>query len=143
MRNATHTELPLQVNYIKEYQLVLSLKCYFTSIPFLISIDHERYKINFGGLTNLKNDLSCDGNINRTRYYIFFRSTTMSEKHNFDVWMTVDQTAAYLKCSKSCLYHRVSRNDIPFSKSIGRLRFNRYTIDRWMGAKPADVEHDF
>ncbi len=66
----------------------------------------------------------------------------MNDKHNLDIWLTVDQTAAYLKCSKSCLYHRVSRNNIPFSKSIGRLRFNRHALDRWMRGDPVEAEFD-
>ena len=63
----------------------------------------------------------------------------MADKHDLDIWMTVEQTAAYLQCSRSCIYHRVSRNDIPFSKSIGRLRFNRHALDRWMGVEPTDA----
>ncbi len=64
----------------------------------------------------------------------------MKDRTDREIWMTVEQTAAYLQCSKSCLYHRVSRNDIPYSKSIGRLRFNRHALDCWMGAEPADQE---
>jgi len=61
----------------------------------------------------------------------------MKDRNDRDIWMTVEQTAAYLHCSKSCLYHRVSRNAIPFSKSIGRLRFNRDALDLWMDGKSA------
>jgi len=47
-------------------------------------------------------------------------------------WLDVPQLADYLGCSASCIYKRVSEKEIPFSKMIGRLRFNREDIDKWM-----------
>ncbi len=46
-------------------------------------------------------------------------------------WLNVKELAAYLKCSESTIYHKVSAGEIPFSKKSG-LRFYRPAIDKWM-----------
>ncbi|MDD4933703.1 MAG: helix-turn-helix domain-containing protein [Methylacidiphilaceae bacterium] len=49
-----------------------------------------------------------------------------------DVLWTIDETAAFLKCSVSHLYALTSRKEIPFNKPRGRLRFLRSEIMAWV-----------
>jgi excisionase family DNA binding protein len=48
-----------------------------------------------------------------------------------DGLMTVDELAVYLKLKPGTIYNRVSRNEIPYLKVGGLLRFRRSEIDDW------------
>lgn len=45
-------------------------------------------------------------------------------------WLTVDEAADYLKCSKWKIYH--DRERIPHEKRDGRLMFTREGLSRWI-----------
>lgn len=45
-------------------------------------------------------------------------------------WLTVDEAAGYLKCSKWKIYH--DRERIPHEKRDGRLMFTREGLSRWV-----------
>ena len=45
-------------------------------------------------------------------------------------WLTVDEAAGYLKCSKWKIYH--DRERIPHEKRDGRLMFTREGLSRWI-----------
>jgi len=51
-------------------------------------------------------------------------------------WLDVNDLALYLNCSKSTIYHKVSKGKIPHSKKVG-LRFFLPDIDKWL------LEHDY
>jgi len=55
----------------------------------------------------------------------------MSDK-NYPVWMTIDETAQYLRCSLRHLRETVSKKEIPHTKFGGKVLFNRTRIDEWM-----------
>jgi excisionase family DNA binding protein len=59
------------------------------------------------------------------------------------MWMTIDETAQYLKVSKETIYRLAQKGDIPASKLGNQWRFNRNTIDEWLSKKAtqqSDVE---
>lgn len=56
----------------------------------------------------------------------------MRDKIENMVWLSVAQVSTYLGCSPSFIYKAVSKKRVPFSRAVGRLRFNREDIDRWM-----------
>jgi len=56
-------------------------------------------------------------------------------------WLTVSELAKYLSCSESCIYHKACAGEIPFSKKLGRLRFDRERIDVWMTEDAFDPKH--
>lgn len=47
-------------------------------------------------------------------------------------WMTAEEAADYLRCSKSKIYRLVSYDDIPYHKQSGQLLFHRDQLDKWM-----------
>jgi excisionase family DNA binding protein len=49
-----------------------------------------------------------------------------------DAWLTVTETADYLRCSTGRIYQLVSARRIPFSKDGSRTLFRRSEIDRWV-----------
>ena len=55
----------------------------------------------------------------------------MDDKNDL-VWMTIDETAQYLRCSLRHLRETVSRKEIPHTKFGGKVLFNRIRIDEWM-----------
>lgn len=56
----------------------------------------------------------------------------MDDKKKDSVWMTIDETAQYLRCSLRHLRETVSRKEIPHTKFGGKVLFNRTRIDEWM-----------
>ena len=56
----------------------------------------------------------------------------MDGKRNDPAWMTIDETAKYLRCSLRHLRETVSRKEIPHTKFGGKVLFNRTRIDEWM-----------
>jgi len=52
--------------------------------------------------------------------------------NNGPVWMTIDETAKYLRCSLRHLRETVSKKGIPCTKFGGKVLFNRARIDEWM-----------
>ena len=55
-----------------------------------------------------------------------------------DEIMTVEEVAAYLKLSPGTIYNKVSRDEIPFLKLGGAVRFRRSEIDSWAEAHRRD-----
>ncbi len=47
--------------------------------------------------------------------------------------LTIDELAAYLKLSKSTLYHLARRGDVPGQKVGRHWRFHKDAIDKWLG----------
>lgn len=47
-------------------------------------------------------------------------------------WLTVEETAHYLKCPKSRVYRLVHEKTIPFEKEGARLLFDRHALDAWV-----------
>jgi excisionase family DNA binding protein len=47
-------------------------------------------------------------------------------------WLTVDETARYLKCPKSRVYRLVHLRAIPYEKEGARLLFDRHALDAWV-----------
>lgn len=56
----------------------------------------------------------------------------MDDNSNDPVWMTIDETAQYLRCSLRHLRETVSKKEIPCTKFGGKVLFNRTRIDEWM-----------
>lgn len=56
----------------------------------------------------------------------------MRDKIENMVWLSVAQVSTYLGCSPSFIYKAVSKKRVPFSRAVGRFRFNREDIDKWM-----------
>jgi len=56
----------------------------------------------------------------------------MDDNSNDPIWMTIDETAKYLRCSLRHLRETVSRKEIPHTKFGGKFLFNRHRIDEWM-----------
>ena len=59
------------------------------------------------------------------------KGNVMNNK-NVPVWMTIDETAKYLRCSLRHLRETVSRKEIPHTKFGGKVLFNHIRIDDWM-----------
>ncbi len=51
-----------------------------------------------------------------------------------DGWLTVRETAEYLRCPKSRIYSLVSARRIPFVKDGSRTLFRRSELDAWLRA---------
>jgi len=49
--------------------------------------------------------------------------------------LTIGELAAYLKMSKSTLYHLARRGDVPGQKIGRHWRFHKAAIDRWLGTR--------
>ncbi|HEX20363.1 MAG TPA: DNA-binding protein [Acidiferrobacteraceae bacterium] len=49
-----------------------------------------------------------------------------------DRWPTLDESAGYLKLSRSKLYPLAQDGDVPESKAAPQWRFDRHDIDTWM-----------
>ena len=47
-------------------------------------------------------------------------------------WMTIEETATYLRCSLRYLREKVSNREIPFTRFGGKALFHRSRIDQWM-----------
>jgi excisionase family DNA binding protein len=47
-------------------------------------------------------------------------------------WITIEETAQYLRCSLRHLRETVSRREIPYTKFGGKILFNRNRVDEWM-----------
>jgi excisionase family DNA binding protein len=45
---------------------------------------------------------------------------------------TVEEVAAWLRVSRSWLYERVKRNEVPYVNVLGRLRFHMPTLRAWV-----------
>lgn len=56
----------------------------------------------------------------------------MDTTGNNPVWMTIEETAKYLRCSLRHLRETVSKKEIPCTKFGGKVLFNRIRIDEWM-----------
>ena len=56
----------------------------------------------------------------------------MDDKKNPPAWMTIEETAQYLRCSLRHLRETVSKKEIPHTKFGGKVLFNRHRIDEWM-----------
>ena len=52
--------------------------------------------------------------------------------NNCPAWMTIEESAKYLRCSLRHLRETVSRKEIPHTKFGGKVLFNRTRIDDWM-----------
>jgi len=58
---------------------------------------------------------------------------------NQDKVLTIEELAAYLKISKSTLYKLAQEGRLP-GKKVGRhWRFNRETIDSWLGEREKET----
>ena len=66
----------------------------------------------------------------------------MAGKQADDV-MTIDELAAYLKLSKSSLYHFARAGKVPGVKIGQQWRFQKSAIDEWMrtGTMPPQERH--
>ena len=51
------------------------------------------------------------------------------------MWMTIEETADYLRVSKDTIYRMAQKAEIPSSKLGKQWRFNRETIDQWLKSK--------
>lgn len=49
-----------------------------------------------------------------------------------DPLMTVDEVASFLRIEKGTIYNKVSKDEIPFLKVGGALRFSLADIKRWI-----------
>jgi excisionase family DNA binding protein len=47
-------------------------------------------------------------------------------------YLKVDELSTYIKLSKSSIYKKVMRREIPFIKATGTLLFNQDEIDQWL-----------
>lgn len=48
------------------------------------------------------------------------------------MWLTISETADYLKVSKETIYKLAQQNEIPSSKVGSQWRFNRKMLDQWL-----------
>jgi excisionase family DNA binding protein len=48
------------------------------------------------------------------------------------MWMTLEETAVYLKVSKETLYRLVQQGKLPGSKLGCQWRFHRERLDEWL-----------
>ena len=51
-----------------------------------------------------------------------------SSNHSSSEWLTVDEAAAYLRCSRSTLYEM----DVPWHRPNKRRMFRKQDLDRWV-----------
>ncbi len=58
----------------------------------------------------------------------------LSKRDQTDGWLTVGETAEYLRCPKSRVYSLVSARRIPFVKDGSRTLFRRSELDAWLRA---------
>lgn len=59
-------------------------------------------------------------------------------------YLKINELSAYIKLSKSSIYKKVMKREIPFIKATGSLLFNQDEIDLWLNQharKTADSEH--
>ena len=47
-------------------------------------------------------------------------------------YLTITELCDYLSASKSTIYKKTMRKEIPFVKNGGKVLFNREEIDRWL-----------
>ena len=59
--------------------------------------------------------------------------------NNYAAWMTIEETAQYLRCSLRHLRETVSKKEIPHTKFAGKVLFYRQRIDEWMIGKEEKV----
>jgi excisionase family DNA binding protein len=53
--------------------------------------------------------------------------------------LNVNDLSAYLKLSKSSIYKKVMRREIPFIKATGTLLFNQEEIDQWLNQHSTSI----
>jgi excisionase family DNA binding protein len=47
-------------------------------------------------------------------------------------YIKINELSAYIKLSKSSIYKKVMKREIPFIKATGTLLFNQDEIDQWL-----------
>jgi excisionase family DNA binding protein len=48
------------------------------------------------------------------------------------IYLNVNELCTYIKLSKSSIYKKVMKREIPFIKATGSLLFNQEDIDLWL-----------
>lgn len=51
------------------------------------------------------------------------------------MWMTIDETANYLRVSKETIYRLAQKSEIPASKIGNQWRFKREAVDSWFASR--------
>jgi excisionase family DNA binding protein len=54
-------------------------------------------------------------------------------------WMTIEETADYLRCSLRYLRDKVANREIPFTQFAGKALFHKSRIDEWMFSQEEPV----
>jgi len=54
-------------------------------------------------------------------------------------YLKVDELSTYIKLSKSSIYKKVMKREIPFIKATGTLLFNQDEIDQWLHQHTRDT----